>query len=100
MPTTISTPKVEVERMQRIIDAPAKDLLTAAECAAWLGIGLSSFTRLWHEGKFPPPLTFGERRALRWPWMDVLAFIHMKMRFGETETPPAATEGRRRRSGE
>lgn len=100
MPTTVAGPKVKVKKARRILDAPAKDLLTAAECAAWLNIGLSSFTRLWHEGKFPPPLAFGERRALRWPWLDLLAFVHLRLRFGETEPPPAATGGRRRHSSE
>ena len=100
MPTTVAPPRVEVQRMARTLDAPARDLLSAAECASWLGIGLSTFTRLWHEGKFPPPLAFGERRALRWHWMDLLAYVHLRIRFGETETPPPVATGRRRPAAE
>jgi predicted DNA-binding transcriptional regulator AlpA len=90
--------------MQRVIEAPGKDLLSARDCAGWLNIGVTTFAKLWHDGKFPPPIALGEKRALRWHWFDVLAWAHLRLRQGETEPlPGAAASGgggtARRRAG-
>ena len=66
--------------MQRTIHGPDQEHLTAEECAAWLGVGLTLFKQLVRAGEFPPPLRIGKTKARRWPWMDVIAFAWLRSR--------------------
>jgi predicted DNA-binding transcriptional regulator AlpA len=80
--------------VQRVIEAPAKDLLTAAECAAWLNVGETQFRKLWKEaGSFPRPVVLGEKKALRWYWLDVVCWAYLQVRMGESGPAPAEGNG-------
>ena len=72
--------------MQRTIHGPEQEHLTADECAAWLGVGMTLFDGLVKAGDFPPPLRMGTRKAKRWPWMDVVAYDWLRSRMA---TPDA-----------
>jgi hypothetical protein len=61
--------------MERVIHGPDNEHLTAGECAAWLGVSLTTFKGL---ADFPPPLRF--RGAARWGWFDVVAYAWLKAR--------------------
>lgn len=64
--------------MRRLVDGPDKDLLSAREAAAWLGVGLTLFRELVASGDFPPPIRLGRHRAQKWHWLDCLAFAHLR----------------------
>ena len=57
--------------MQRTIHGPEQEHLTADECAAWLGVGMTLFKQLVKAGDFPPPLRMGTRKCSvgrGWTW--------------------------------
>lgn len=64
--------------MRRLVDGPDKDLLSAREAAAWLGVGLTLFRELVASGTFPAPIKLGRHKAQRWHWLDVVAFAHLR----------------------
>lgn len=64
--------------MRRLIDGPESDLVSAREAARWLGCGLTLFRELVTSGEFPAPIRLGRRKAMRWHWLDVVAFAHLR----------------------
>jgi len=81
---------------QRLIDAPAADWLSAAEVALWLHIGTSLLKELRTSGDFPPPVQFGRQRAMRWYWLDVVAWGHLRSIARVEASNGSTATGRRR----
>ena len=75
--------------MHRTIHGPDREHLTASECARWLGLSETTFKALVRSGEFPPAVSFG-RRTKRWPWMDAVAYAHLRSRMTQ-----AASRNRR-----
>ncbi len=75
--------------MHRTIHGPDREFLTAAECAAWLGISPTTFKSLLRSGEFPPGVVFG-KRTIRWMWLDPVAYAHTRSRMTQ-----AASRNRR-----
>jgi predicted DNA-binding transcriptional regulator AlpA len=63
---------------RRVIDGPRNDWLSAEEVAAYLRIGTSLLAELRAAGDFPSPVKLGSRRAIRWHWLDVVAWGHLR----------------------
>jgi len=84
--------------VQRIVEAPAHDLLTARQCAAWLNLSLSQFRELVRAGEFPPAIQIGARKGQRWLWSDAVGYVFMRsaQRRGGGESAEGAPAGRRR----
>ncbi len=67
--------------MQRLIDGPERDWLSAEQVCEYLGIGETRFRELLDAGLFPPPVVLGERdRLQKWHWLDATAFMHLRSR--------------------
>lgn len=66
--------------MQRTITAPDWEWGSREQCAAYLNIDVEQF-KLWvRTGRFPfPPVSYG-RKTLRWYWMDIVCYSHMRQR--------------------
>ena len=77
--------------MQRPVNSPDNDWLTAAEVCRWLGdIGDTLLKKLIREGKFPPGVRLSHN-TVRWNWMDVVAYAHLASRIpGWFGPPPVA----------
>ncbi len=61
--------------MQRTIEAPEKEWLTAREAAKWLGISVSTFLRMVEAGTIPEGRLF-YRNTRRWKWDTVWWISH------------------------
>ncbi len=77
--------------MDRTIQGPTQDLLTAKQTAGWLGLGLTAFRSLVSRGMFPLPVHLDGKKSQRWYWMDAVAFAWLRSR------PHAAPSGAKRR---
>jgi predicted DNA-binding transcriptional regulator AlpA len=77
--------------MRRLVDGPDTDLLSARQCAAWLGIGLTLFRELVTSGEFPAPIRLGRRKANRWHWLDAVAFAHLRSISRHASEPAGTT---------
>jgi hypothetical protein len=64
--------------MQRTINGPEKEWLSARECCKYLSVGPKGFAHLQKHG-FPPPVEIAPN-VQRWNWMDVVAYMHLKQR--------------------
>lgn len=71
------------------MNGPDKDWLTLKDVALWLHISESQVKELIQAGDFPEGVPFGKSKARRWPWMDVISFGHLRMRFA---SGPVASE--------
>jgi len=69
--------------VQRSINGPDKDWLTADEAAAWMGIAGSTLEDLVVKRRFPPGVRVTGRRRM-WSWMDCVAYMHLRSRIPET----------------
>jgi predicted DNA-binding transcriptional regulator AlpA len=79
--------------MQRTINAPDTEWLSAEECARWLGISPGVFRGLVLRGEFPRPVKVA-RRVVKWPWMDVVSYIHFRSRdFRQSKRKKRAPKG-------
>lgn len=65
--------------MERRINGPDKDWNTLAEVAAYLGISQPTLRTMIKKGEFPQGIFHGDR-SVRWGWMDVVAYAHLKSR--------------------
>lgn len=81
--------------MQRAIEGPQQDLLTARQCAAWLGIGLTQFRELVSSGRFPLPVQLDGKKTQRWYWRDPVSWSWLRSR---AHAKPSTPKRRRRRS--
>ena len=82
--------------MHRTIHGPEREFLTAAEVGRWLGVSLTSFKALVKAGEFPPALRIGGSR--RWPWLDPVAYAHLRSRMPQP-APRRGAEPLMRRAG-
>jgi predicted DNA-binding transcriptional regulator AlpA len=71
---------------------PDKQLLTAEEAAAMMGIKERQFLSLVSRHKFPPAIWFEEIRARRWLVKDVEAYLHLRSRMGPRPTAEQNSE--------
>lgn len=79
--------------MQRLVDGPEQSWLSARQVAAYLGIGQTLFKELLASGEFPAGVAFG-RQAIRWSWLTVVAWAHLRpRRQGTEESRPAPRRG-------
>ena len=59
--------------MQRIIEAPGKELLEDKEAAEWLSLSVEKFRELVKDGVIPPADVEFSRQERRWRWDTVWA---------------------------
>jgi excisionase family DNA binding protein len=95
--------------VQRLIDGPERDWLSAEQVCEYLGVGETRFRELLDAGLFPAPVTMGERDRLpRWHWLDVTSYMHLRSRFlpalsgravGPSEASGSTSAGNKRRQG-
>ncbi len=91
--------------MQRLLDGPERDWLSAEQVCEYLGIGETRFRELVEGGLFPPPVVLGGRdRLQKWHWLDAVAFMHLRGRglavlTGEASEAQAPAPAGRRRGG-
>ena len=73
--------------IKREIMAPAKEWLSAEDCAEWLGVSVSTINRLVRDGEFVKPGIStdggdegkaGRPGARRWFWADFWAWCHLR----------------------
>jgi hypothetical protein len=66
---------------ERHINGPAKDYLTEAEAAEWLGLEADDFREFVRMGCIPRGLPWGKiPKKHRWHWLDVVAIGHLVSR--------------------
>jgi excisionase family DNA binding protein len=63
---------------------PDKDYLLLNEVAEYLRVSPSHVRKLIAAGRFPEGVQPGGRGPRIWPWLDVVAFLHLETRLEST----------------
>jgi predicted DNA-binding transcriptional regulator AlpA len=81
--------------MQRTIHGPEKEWLDLTDVLLWIGVSEGTLRRWIRDKQFPPGVNVGGK-SLKWGWLDVVAFMHLRSRIpGEGDGTPVDDEAKK-----
>lgn len=78
--------EVKITLIQRTVDAPAKEYLSRAEAAAWIGISPRLFQACVDDGTITAGEVIGGKKRF-WHWTEILAYLHARGRRKDEKKP-------------